>query len=264
MSGSPTSLALGNPTVVVTDAQNRTARRAISFVLFTATLPAVTINAPATSGPAQQPAVSITLASAYPADVTGTLTLTFASSVGGEDQMIRFSSGSRSANFTIAAGSTQASFSGASSIAVLTGTVAGTITLTASFSSAGSDVTPSPAPTRTITTTANVPFIQTVSLVQGTGGFNVVVTGFSTTREMISGLFHFAPATNSNLATTDVTVQLGPAFSAWYSNPSSNATGSLFTLTVPFTVANGNPGSIVAVTVTLTNTRGASNPVSPQ
>ncbi len=244
--------------------RHRSARRIVTFPLATPSLPAVTIGGPATSGPAQQPAVTIALASAAPADFTGTFTLTFASSVGGDDQMIRFSNGTRTANFTIAAGSTAASFSGSPSIAVLTGTVAGTITLTATFSSAGNDVTPSPAPSHTIMTTANVPFIQTVSLVQGTGGFSVVVTGFSTTREVVSGLFHFAPATNSTVAQDDITVQLGSAFSAWYSNSASNASGSLFTLTVPFTVANGNPGSIVAVTVTLTNTRGTSNPVSPQ
>jgi hypothetical protein len=223
----------------------------------------VTISVTGAIGAAQQLPVSLSLASPYPSDITGTITLTFASSVGGDDQMIQFSNGSRSLSFTIPAGNTQAIFTPANP-AVLTGTVAGTIILTAALSAAGVDITPSPQPTKTITTTANVPFIQTVSLVQGTGGFNVVVTGFATSREIISGLFHFAPATNTTVAQSDITVQLTSAFSAWYQNPASNAFGSEFTLTVPFTVTNGNAASVVAVTVTLTNSKGNSNSVSPQ
>jgi hypothetical protein len=225
----------------------------------------VTISVTGAIGAAQQLPVSLSLASPYPSEITGTITLTFASSVGGDDQMIQFSNGTRTLSFTIpnANGNMQAIFTPANPT-VFTGTVAGTITLTVSLSSSGMDITPSPQPTKTITTTANVPFIQTVSLVQGTGGFNVVVTGFATSREIISGLFHFAPATNTTIAQGDITVQLTSAFNSWYQNPASNAFGSEFTLTVPFTVTNGNAASVVAVTVTLTNSKGNSNPVSPQ
>jgi arginine exporter protein ArgO len=91
----------------------------------------------------------------------------------------------------------------------------------------------------------------------------VVVTGYSDTRDMISGLFHFAPATGSTLVQNDITVQLGSAFATWYGNPASNATGSQFTLTQPFTLSQGTAASITAVTVTLSNSQGASAPVSP-
>ncbi len=80
---------------------------------------------------------------------------------------------------------------------------------------------------------------------------------------MVSGLFHFAPATGSTLAMSDVTEQLATPFATWYGNSASNATGSQFVLTAPFTISQGSPASITAVTVTLTNSKGASAPVSP-
>jgi hypothetical protein len=229
-------------------------------------LPAVTIGGlPASSGPDQQPAMTISIASAYPVDITGTATLAFASSVGGDDQTIQFGTGGRTVSFTIPAGSTQASFSGKSSVVVMTGTVAGAITITLDLMASGTDVTPTPPPTATITLTITPPFIQLVQFGSATtNGFTVVVTGFSSTRDMVSGSFQFAPSTNATLATTTVTVPLSPAFMTWYSNSASNAFGSQFQLTVPFTTQNGPSLDVVAVTVALTNSKGASNPVVNQ
>jgi hypothetical protein len=229
-------------------------------------LPAVTIGGlPASSGPDQQPAMTISIASAYPVDITGTATLAFASSVGGDDQTIQFGTGGRTVSFTIPAGSTQASFSGKSSVVVMTGTVAGAITITLDLMASGTDVTPTPPPTATITLTTTPPFIQLVQFGSATtNGFTVVVTGFSSTRDMVSGSFQFAPSTNATLATTTVTVPLSPAFMTWYSNSASNAFGSQFQLTVPFTTQNGPSLDVVAVTVALTNSKGASNPVVNQ
>ena len=176
------------------------------------TIPAMTIGGlPTSPGYKQQPSITISLASSYTAALTGTLTLTFASSVGGDDQMIQFanSAGGRTAAFTIAAGSTQASFSGSSSILVETGTTAGKITLTVtSVTASGTDVTPNPQPAATITTNPTVPSIQTLTFSQTSGGLTVVVTGFSSSRDMVSGLFSFAPATNATVSQSAVTVQL--------------------------------------------------------
>jgi hypothetical protein len=217
----------------------------------------------------QQPAV-VSISSVYPLTITGKLTLTFASSVGGDDQLVRFTSGSCvvsgsshtcTTSFTIPTGSTQASFGGAANVSVITGTVAGTITITAQFTDiAMNDVTPSPAPTTTLVVNATVPGTPTVKVTATSPGqFNVAVTGYSSTRDMVSALFHFTPTTGTTLATPDITVQLGAAFAAWYANSASNVFGSQFTLTVPFTYqANAIP--FTAVTVTLTNSKGASNP----
>jgi hypothetical protein len=227
-------------------------------------LPAVTIGGiPTSTGYSQQPAMTITLASAYSVDITGTVTLAFVSAVGGDDQMIQFVSPvtGRTAPFTIAAGSTQASFSGKSSLMFSTGTVAGTTTLTLEFTASGTDITPAPAPKTTYITNPTVPFISNVTLSQTTGGVTVVVTGFSSSRDMTSGSFVFAPASGTTISDPTVTVPLTSAFSTWYSSAASNAFGSQFKLTVPFPV-QGLAGNIVAVTVTLTNSKGNATPVS--
>jgi hypothetical protein len=65
----------------------------------------------------------------------------------------------------------------------------------------------------------------------------------------------------AKLQTTSVSVDVSSLFAAWYQNPASLATGSQFSLTVPFTVS-GNVSTIASVTVTLTNSLGASAPVS--
>ena len=92
----------------------------------------VTIGVPSSSGPAQQPAITLSIATPYNTDVSGTITLTYASSVGGDDLTVRFSNGTRTLSFTIPKGQTQAVFTPANP-AVIIGTVAGTITLTASL-----------------------------------------------------------------------------------------------------------------------------------
>jgi hypothetical protein len=220
----------------------------------------------------QQPAV-VSISEPYSLSINGKLTLTFASSVGGDDQMVRFSNGSCVVNgsshtctttFIIPAGSTQGSFSGATNVAVVTGTVAGTITVTAQLTDvAMNDVTPSPAPTSTMVVNSTVPFISSVAIAKpAPGTLNVIVKGFSSTRDMVSGLFHFAPTTGTTLTSPDLTVDLASAFAAWYNNTASNVFGSQFTLTIPFNYqANAIP--IAAVTVTLTSSKGASNPSSP-
>jgi hypothetical protein len=52
-------------------------------------------------------------------------------------------------------------------------------------------------------------------------------------------------------------------FEPYYATTASYATGSDFTLTVPFAVT-GNPNDLIGVTVTMINSVAASNPVSSQ
>jgi hypothetical protein len=148
--------------------------------------------------------------------------------------------------------------------AIVTGTVAGTITLTASMSAGGLDITPSPAPTKTITIAPAVPVITSVTLQQVTGGLNVVVTGYSNTREVSSGTFAFTVSSGNTLSVANLVVTLSSAFASWFGNPSSNATGGQFKLTVPFSVTQGAASAVTKVTVTLTNAQGASTAVSSQ
>jgi hypothetical protein len=249
--------------ITVTDSLNESATESMAISAAAATVPSITIGGlPASPGFLQQPAITVTLASPYTADLTGTLTLSFASSVGGTDQLIQFGTGGTTAAFTIPAGTTQAQFSGKSSVSLLTGTVAGTITLTVTaLTSGGSSVLPTPAPTAAITTNPSVPFLSSVNFGQTPGGVTAIIKGFSSTRDMSTGTFQFAPSTNATISTTTVSVPLASAFTTWYQSSSSSQYGSEFTLTVPFAV-QGSASDVVAVTVTLTNSKGDSKTCS--
>jgi hypothetical protein len=238
-----------------TDANNLTGNKTIAITIILPPTPATTIS----TGSTTQPAVSVTLGAPYPLEIDGFLTLTFASSVGGTDDMVRFSDGSRRLEFIVRANATQAIFPTVSggTPAVLTGTVAGTITLTASMSAGGQDITPAPAPINTITTAAAVPVITAVTLQQVSGGISVVVSGYSNTREISSGSFTFAVSSGNTLSQAQVTVPLTAAYTTWFNSTASNATGGQFKLTVPFSVT-GSATAITKVTVTLTNAKGAS------
>ncbi len=215
-----------------------------------ASIPALSIGGlPSTSSLVQQLSMTISLASPATSDITGTATLSFASISSGDDQTIQFGTGGRSVNFTITAGSTQATFSGKSSVAILTGTVAGTITITAS----SVDV----STTATVTTARTTPVITSVTLTQSGGSLTVVVTGYTSTREVASGVFSFTAGGGATLAQSSLTVPLASAFAQWFGNSSSTATGGQFTLTVPFTV-QGNASNVVRVAVDLTNQIGVS------
>jgi hypothetical protein len=266
--GTPSNPGSTTVTVTVTDALNHSATQALEVTTAVTPVPTVTISGlPLSTGYLQQPSITVSLASPYAAALTGTLTVSFVSSVGGTDPMIAFVVGGQSVssvNFTIPGGATQAQFSGSSNVTLMTGTVAGTITLmVTSLTAGGTNVTPSPAPTATLTNNPTVPFISTVTFSQTPGGVTVVVNGFSSTRDMVNGLFTFAPASNATIATNNLTVSLSSAFLTWYQSTASNQYGSEFTLTVPFSVANGAAADLVSVTVTLTNSKGNSNPVSP-
>jgi len=265
ISGIATAAESGNFTISVTDSAGTTVNDGLTLIVNNPTAPTVTVTftGPSTSGFEQQIPVSIAIGAAYPVALAGSVTLTFAPSVtpstGVDDAMIQFSSGSRTINFTIPTGSTTPTLSGASSITVLTGTTAGTITLTTDLTAGGVDLGKT---TKTIVNNSGVPFISSVAFQQTPGGITVTVVGFSSTRDMVSGLFHFAPATNVTFTSGDITVPLTTPFTTWWTNTTqSNPYGTQFTLTAPFTLSTQST-AVVSVTVTLTNSKGASNAVT--
>ncbi|MCU1339249.1 MAG: Ig family protein [Bryobacterales bacterium] len=245
ISGTPTAIGAFPVTFTVTDASGRTASFPVQINIAPLTL---SITGPSSSGSGQQSGVSVVVATPMKGDVNGTLALAFLSSVGGADDMVRFSNGSRSLSFTIPQGATTASFPSAPNATVITGTVAGTIRLTAS-------VPGSPDLAKTITIDPAVPVITSVTLQQVTGGVSVVVSGYSNTREVSSGSFQF---TVSGASQTAITVPLTSPYATWFTTAASNATGGQFKLTVPFSVTQGSAASVTKVTVTLTNSKGAS------
>ena len=257
VTGSPGAPGVTSVTFTATDANGQRGSRSVAFSITLPTTPSTPINLGSTT----QQAVSLTTDAPFPLEITGFLTLTFASSVGGTDDMVRFSNGSRNLEYIIRANQTTAIFPTATNPAILPGTVAGTITVTASLSAGGQDITPGTPPTKTITIAPAVPVITAVSLQQTSGGVTVVVTGYSNTREVSSGSFTFAVSSGNTLSQSALTVALTSAYATWFNNTASNATGGQFKLTVPFTV-NGNASAITRVSVTLTNSRGSSAAVS--
>jgi len=205
---------------------------------------------PATSKPGDQPVVTIALASAYPLPIQVTATLSLTPNPGNSTDLM-FSNGTRTTQLTIPANTTEVT------LAFQTGTLPGAIQLSLSLSAAGVNITPATAPSATTTIAATAPTISSVSVTVVTGGIQVVVAGTSTTLDMKTATFQFTPATGSTLQTSSVTIDVSGLFAAWYANPASLATGSQFSLTVPFTVS-GNVSSIASVSVTLTNSVGSS------
>jgi hypothetical protein len=213
--------------------------------------------------PATQPALGIAIPSAYPLAITGTVTLTFTpDSPSPDGQEVVFTTGGRTVSFTVPANTTQAVFSGATP-AVQTGTVSGTITLTLKLTAAGIDVTPSPAPSTTLKIAKSAPVIKSATVTRTSAGFNLVVVGYATSREMVSAAVTFTAASGVTLSSGSATVSLSSAFTTWYADPTSAAYGSNFSLTMPFTIANAtSTAPLTSVSVVLTNAVGGSTTAS--
>jgi len=260
ISGTPAAGGTSAVLFTVTDVNGLTGTKTINITIALPPAPATSISL----GTTTQPAVGLTTGAPYPLEITGVMTLAFTSTVGGTDDMVRFSDGSRSLQFIVRANQTQAIFPTTANAAILTGTVAGTITLTASLTAGGQNVTPSPAPTKTITIAPSVPVITSVTLQQVTGGLNVVVSGYSNTREVSSGTFAFSVSSGNTLSVANLVVPLTAAYATWFNNTASNATGGQFKLNVPFSVTQGAASAVTKVSVTLTNGQGTSAAVSSQ
>ena len=263
LSGTPTAPGTFTFTVSVTGGGQSATHSFTITVGVPAGPPATITGLPATATPATQPALGIGIPSAYPLDITGTVTLTFApdspSPDGGE---VVFTTGGRTASFTVPANTTQAVFTGNKVPGVQTGTVSGIITLTLDLTAAGIDITPSPAPSTTLHVAKSAPVIVTATVTGVTSsGFNLVVVGYATSREMVSATVGFTAASGVTLASSTATVSLATVFTTWYQSSASAQYGSNFSLTIPFTFTNStNP--LASVSVMLTNAVGNSTTVS--
>lgn len=271
ISGVSTATGFFNFTALVTDSARGTASRA-----FTLAIERPSVSAPAIRlstqviGPAQQPTVGISSDSPAPGPLTGDLELRFTPDavVPADDPNIQFIDPAtmramgRTAQFTIAAGSTQGLFGAAAQIPFQSGTVAGTITLVVTrLLIGGFDVTPSPAPTVTIQLRRAAPVLTSVTIANRTAtSFQVLAVGYATARAVAQAVFRFVASGTGNLQTTTLTVEVGPVFTTWYQGAASAAFGSQFALTGPFTVT-GEITAIRSVSVTLVNADGTSNAI---
>jgi hypothetical protein len=252
LSGTPPAGGSFGFAVTVTDAVRASATARLQLTVGMPAIPAVTITGlPDTANAADQPSIRVTLAEPYPAPITGQLNLSFTPEAGAGDSTIQFATGGRTATFTIPAGSTTS----AAALSLQTGTVAGTIRITAQFQSSGIDITPTPAPSQGTRIRQAAPVIASARLVRMSNGFNIQITGYSTAREITQAVFHFTAASGSTLQTSDITIPVQSIFSQWFQNPASTAFGSQFTFTQPFTV-QGDPNAVIPESVSLTNTLG--------
>ncbi|HTB17178.1 MAG TPA: choice-of-anchor D domain-containing protein [Bryobacteraceae bacterium] len=267
----PTTTGITDGTLVV----NTTSIQLVGNASAPPALPSYTITGPTgTVPPASQDNVSLTLASGYPVDLNGVLTLTTSGNFG-TDPAVQFASGSstgnRTVDFTIPANSTSANFVGqGSQILLQTGTVAETVTLTPSFATpAGLDVTPSSPATLQFSIPSSAPVLESVQLSNETASsFSLIVVGYSTVRSLTSLNVTFNPAPGFNLTTTQFTVDVSQVAGLWFQSTGSQAFGGLFEITLPFnltgTVSTGHTllQTIAAVSATVSNSVGGSNSLS--
>jgi alpha-D-ribose 1-methylphosphonate 5-triphosphate synthase subunit PhnH len=257
IAGAPVQPGAFRVLVTVTDSRGARADREYALVVSMAALSAVTIGGiPETLNPGQQSQLLIELASPYPVEITGRMEVEFVSAgaISPGDPALQFSTGGRAVDFRIPAGQTRAVFP-QSPFGVQTGTVAGSLLFRLTFRAAGHELRPANAPEKTILIPQTAPVISSATLARTAGGFDLIVSGFSPTREVIEGVVTFIPAPGREIQSTRVTIPLGSAFQAWFANSASQAFGSQFRMVLPFT---GDASSLDSLTVVLRNTRGSS------
>jgi hypothetical protein len=208
----------------------------------------------------QQPMISLTLASSTPVEITGQLEVQFKSEAVNpcDDPAIGFASGGKTVNFRIPSNTTRAVFGSANEIGLQTGTTAGTLTLVATYSAGGRNVTPTPAPTRTARINQLAPAITAeLSVERTSAGILVKVTGYSTTRQVQEATFTFSAASGRSLQSSTFTVNTLNASNDWFRGTDSTTKfGGEFIYQQPFSVSD--PAAVNSVTVTLRNTAGSS------
>jgi hypothetical protein len=231
-------------------------------------LPSYTLSGPSGNvAPATQSNISLTLSKGYLLDLIGTLTLTTEGSFG-TDPAVEFENGQRTIDFTIPAGSTSADFAGVGSqILLQTGTVAETVTLKPSFeTTGGADLTPSSPTTLQFTIPSEAPVLETAVVGNQTANsFDLVLTGYSTNRNLSALNVTFTAATGFNIQTSIPAIDLSQGSTAWFSSTASEAFGGQFAISMPFTLQGSVPKgdslieSIATVTATVSNSVGTSN-----
>ncbi|MCZ2151534.1 MAG: putative Ig domain-containing protein [Bryobacterales bacterium] len=257
ITGAPTDPAPAAITLRLRDAFGFVVNRDFNLAVNIAALPSARITGlPDSINPGQQPSLGLQLDTPYPVEVTGRLGLTFAAipDAPGVEPGLMFSTGGRTVSFRIPAGQTAAIFP-RMPLAFQAGSVSGTLTLHPTFLVAGTEVIPSNSPDRGVRIEPAPPVISTVNLERRSGGFNIVVTGFSSTRELSEMVVTLTPATGRELLQTRYVVALTDVFKKWYASQDSFAFGGQFQLTVPF---DGDATAVQSAAIRLRNSAGES------
>jgi hypothetical protein len=205
--------------------------------------------APATAGPS----VAVELASAYPVDVEGELTLEVTAETGNgaselnqPDALVRFTGNQLRVPFVIRAGATRST----PAVQVrTTGTVASALKVkTSSIQVDGIDLLRQAEATGRVPRLA--PVLTNVCFVPGTNSFDVEVSGYTTTRDLVSAELNFG----ANRYVVDL---LGPSRD-FFSEADTARTGGTFRIRAPYRLSQGTAQSLGQGTAVIRNSAGAS------
>ncbi len=269
--GQPSSSGPFSFTVTLNDgASSQPATLACSSTIQPPPIPTLTISGLTTPTNLFQPAfVGLQLAAPAPVMLTGIVQLSFTPNAFGlsDNPQVVFEGRDASVTgrqfaFTIAPGQTTITLP-----AIQPGTVAGTIRLEVIQLMDGTrDVLPTVHPAGTIVIPQLAPVVAALDVTfanETDTGFDVVISGFATPRDVKTVTLSFAAAAGATLdGNTSFTVDVSGLFSQFYGSAASQLTGSMFTnLHIPV-VVSGDKTSIGSVTVTVTNSVGSATPIT--
>jgi hypothetical protein len=266
ISGKPAAPGAYSYTVEVTDSAGQSATQSFSGTIVAA--PSVG-SFSLTQVASNQQTANLTLGSAPPVALSGTLCLTFSANPSVvnasayQSQEVVFANGTTSAAcsstlkttlaFTVPAGGVAAVWSGNSS-QFSTGTVAGTITVTMQslVDPNGNSALPSPAPSQTVTVATGAPALSGSPTMTVTSSSVTVVFDASTPTRHVAGVnYVFNPgAVSVSVSFTSGTFN-GDDQSQWFATTASLATGGAFSLSATFPCTNCS--ALTGVQVTMTN-----------
>jgi hypothetical protein len=258
------SLIASAGTATITVVSGGVVSKAASFVIAAPIVQGLTISA---SGTGSGSSVMVQLGQAAPVNISGTLTAAFTPATGvfgWPANMV-----DPAAGFPVAQGSnplTQMFTVNQSQIQSAAfpfnpGTVAGSWTITVTTLTGGVPATAAPY-TMPVPLASPVIMPGSVKISFNSTNTQVVVqlSGYSTSRDVMSAAFTFTAAGGDQLTGTSVPVPFnGLDQSEWFNT--SQMDGGTFGLAVPFAYT-GDPSALGSVSVTLTNSIGTSSPVT--
>ncbi len=196
--------------------------------------------------------VDLTILAATPATQThlGTLTMQFTPAVNGvaDDPAIFFvDTQGRELQVTSAAGSQSVTYNNQSLLTFQTGTTAGTITFTLTF-------TDTPPLTGSYTIGSTAIHISSAQATRSTPNLKINVTGFDNTYTAGQLSFVFLDAKGNKMNAQPISVDAAASFHQLFFT--DNPAGGAFALQVTFPVTTGDISKIASVKVTLANSAG--------
>src|SRR5579883_245341 len=201
---------------------------------------------------AQQATVTVEAATAAPSEQLGTLTMQFTPSVSGvnDDPAVVFlKTGGRTLSVAFAKGATTATYQGVSALTFQTGTTAGTLTFTLSF-------TNTPPVTQSFTITSAEIHISSATAQRQSPNLVVTVNGYDNTYSAGKMSFTFYDLKGKVINSTPLAVDSTTTFHDYFFT--NNEAGGAFAMQATFPVT-GDVSEIGSVAVTLENATGPTN-----